>query len=95
MRGRGGCDLYTFEAVASKVVSSTVRFELKTMSSFCTFVEPAVYELCSLEAVLKLNGGLEFPDATTVVWLRSWRRMIIMQKEIPRTGLVWVTRIMS
>jgi hypothetical protein len=89
---------YTLEAVESKVESkvesSTVRLELKTISSFCVFVEPAVYELCSLdcpfEAVLKLlkYDGLALPDPTTVVLSRSCRRMVIMQKAIPRTGLV-------
>lgn len=86
-RGKGDYDLYTFEVVASKVESSTVLFELKTMSSFGAFAEPEVYELCSLEAVLKLYGGLELPDPTTVVF-RSWRRMVIIQKEIPRIGFV-------
>jgi len=93
--GRSDHDIYTFEAVASKVESSTVRFELKTMSSFGALTEPEAYELCSLEAVLKLYGGLELPDPTTVVVPRSWRRMIIMQKEIPRIGLVCVMRVMS
>jgi len=77
------------------VESSTVRFELKTMSSFGAFAEPEAYELCSLEAVLKLYGGLEWPEPTTVDVLRSWRRIIIIQKEIPRTGLVCVMREMS
>ena len=88
---------YTFEPAVSKVESSTVCFELKTMTSFGEFVEPRWDELCSLEAVLKLltNDGLELPDPATVVLLRSWRRMIIMQKEIPRTGLVCVGRAMS
>jgi len=95
--GRDNYDSYTFEVVVSKVESSTVRFELKTMSSFGEFVEPAVYELFSLEAALKLltYDGLVFPDPTTVVLLRSWRRMIIMQKEIPRTGLVYVVEVRS
>ena len=94
-RNRARLRHHTFEAVASKVESSTVRFELKTMSSFGVLTEPEVYELCSLEAVLKLYGGLEFPDPTTVAVPRSWRRMIIMQKEIPRMGLVCVMRVMG
>jgi len=85
-------DLYTLEVVVSKVESSTVRFGLKTISSFGAFTEPEVYEFCSLEAVLKLLAydadGLVLPDPTTVVLFLSWRRMIIMQKAIPRMGLV-------
>jgi len=65
------------------------------MSSCGAPAEPEVYELCSLEAVLKLYGGLELPDPTTVVVLRSWRRITIMQKEIPRMGFVCATRVMS
>lgn len=77
--------------VASKVELSTVRFGLKTMGS-CGMFEESDCELCSLEAVLKLPtyDCLGVSDPITVFLSRSWRRMIIMQKEIPRTGLVCV-----
>jgi len=51
---KGEYSLYTLEAVVSKVESSTVHFEVKTISSFGVFMEPAVYELRSLEVAMKL-----------------------------------------
>jgi len=94
---RGGYSFYTVGAVVSKVGSLTVRFELKTISSFGAFGEPAVSGLCSLGATLKLltHGGLALPNPITAALFRSWRRMIIMQKEIPRTGLVCAVGMMN
>ena len=58
------------------------------------FMEPAAYAACPLEAALTLlkHGSSALSDPTTVVFPRSWRRMVIMQKEIPRIGLVYIVR---
>jgi hypothetical protein len=74
------CDgFYTSEAVVLMV-----RFELDAVSSFGEFSEPAVYKLCSLAAASKL------PRYDGFLFSRSWRRIIITQKEIPRIGLACV-----
>ena len=84
---------YTLEKAESKVVLSMVCLELKTMGSFCVFVEPVQCEFslsCSPEPALKLlkYDGLELPDPIVVPLSRSCNRIVIMQKAIPRTALV-------
>jgi len=86
-------DLYTLESVVSKAESPAVRFELKTISSFGVFPEP----VRSLEVVTKvlMYDGLKLLDPTVVTLFLDWRRMIIMQKHIPRTGLVCAVGVRS
>ena len=76
--------------------SSTVCFELKTMISFRTSMWPAVYDEGPPEgALMSLRyDDLALPDPTTVAFLR-WSRMVIMQKEIPRMGLVCIVRVIN
>jgi len=81
----------------TKAESPAVPSELKTITSFDVFVEPAVYELRSLEAAMKVltYDGLMLPDSTTITLFPSWRRMIIVQKHIPRTGVVCTVGVRS
>ena len=81
----------------SKMGPSTVRFELDAVSSFGVFSEPAVCKPCSLVAVLKLPryDGFAFPDLIMAILSRSWRRIMIIQKEIPRIGLLCIVGALS
>jgi hypothetical protein len=97
MRRSNGYYFYTLEVVVSKVESPTVCFELKTMILFRMSMWPAVYDEGPPEgASTSLRyDDLALPDPTTVAFLRSWSRMVIMQKEIPRMGLVCIVRVIN